>query len=141
MQDKEATVRQLLKILGVLVVAPVMATGQTLFLNPVYSLPDNSGFEVVDRLGTDTARIWCDAARAARSRGAGATDRIYVMRGYGPSISRPGIDGVAFTTTPSAAVAEAAATITGVRTLSLTQVGNNMSVGQGTGYCVFEIDG
>lgn len=120
---------------------PTLAAAQTLFLNPVYDLPGNKGFEVVDRLGTDTARIWCDAARAARSRGAGATERIYVIRGYGPSQSKPGIDGVAFSTRPTNSVLEAAASLKGPRTLSLTHVGNNMTVGQGTGYCVFEIDG
>lgn len=133
--------RKLSLILMSVLCFPSLAAGKTLFLNPVYDLPDTKGFEVVDRLGTDTARIWCDAARAARSRGAGATDRIYIIRGYGPSISRPGIDGVAFSTRPSAAVADAAENIKGPRTLSLTQVGNNMTVGQGTGYCVFEIDG
>ncbi|MGX9349784.1 hypothetical protein ACS3QZ_01150 [Shimia sp. W99] len=120
---------------------PTPAVAQALFLNPVYDLPGNKGFEVVDRLGTDTARIWCDAARAARSRGVGVTERLYVTRGYGPSLSTPGIDGVAFSTRPSNSVLEAAASLKGPRTLSLTDVGNNMTVGQGTGYCVFEIDG
>ena len=120
---------------------PTLAVAQALFLNPVYDLPGNKGFEVVDRLGTDTARIWCDAARAARSRGAAATERIYVIRGYGMSSSKPGTDGVSFSTRPSNSVLEAAASLKGPRTLSLTHVGNNMTVGQGTGYCVFEIDG
>lgn len=117
------------------------AEAQVRFLNPVNPLPDGQGFEVVDRLGTDTARIWCDAARAARAQGAGSTQRIYVSRAYGPSRTAPGTDGVSFTTRPDAAVLAAAEAMTGARSLSLTTLGNNLTVGHGLGYCVFELDG
>ncbi|WP_299353720.1 hypothetical protein [uncultured Shimia sp.] len=117
------------------------AEAKVRFLNPVNTLPNGQGFEVVDRLGTDTARIWCDAARAAQAGGVGNTQRIYVSRTYGPSLTAPGIDGVSFTSTPDTAVQNAAQALTGARTLSLTTLGNNLTVGQGVGYCIFEIDG
>lgn len=117
------------------------AEAKVLFLNPVNPLPNGQGFEVVDRLGTDTARIWCDAARAARAAGVGSTQRIYVSRTYGPSQTAPGLDGISFTSRPDITVKTAAEAMTGARTLSLTTLGNNMTVGQGLGYCVFEIDG
>ena len=118
--------------------SPAMAVG---FLNPVNMLSDGRSFEVVDRLGTDTARIWCDAARAATDMGAGATQRLYVSRPYGPSLTDPGVDGISFTLAPSAELKRTAESLTGARTLSLRRLGNNMTVGQGNGYCVFEIDG
>lgn len=117
------------------------AQAKVLFLNPVNPLPNGQGFEVVDKLGTDTARIWCDAARAARAAGVGNTQRIYVSRPYGPSQTAPGLDGISFTPQPDTTVKAAAEAMTGARTLSLTTLGNNMTVGQGLGYCVFEIDG
>ena len=117
------------------------ADAKVRFLNPVYTLPNGQGFEVVDKLGTDTARIWCDAARAAQAAGIGNTQRIYVSRPYGPSQSAPGLDGVTFTAAPTPSVKAAADALAGARSLSLRTLGNNMTIGQGLGYCIFEIDG
>ncbi|WP_127112682.1 hypothetical protein [Shimia sediminis] len=130
-------------ILRVISLALVLAAGradaEVYFLNPVNPLPDGQGFEVVDKLGTDFTFIWCDAAWAARAAGAGSTERIYVSHPYGSSRTAPGLDGVSFTMTPDATVRAAAKALTGPRSLSLTNLGNNMSVGQGLGYCVFEM--
>ena len=132
------TLACLLIVIVLFTKTPVVALG---FLNPVNRLPQDKSFEVVDRLGTDTARIWCDAGRAAQSLTKRATDRIYVTRSYGPSITSPGIDGVSFTLAPTPEILEKAQALPGPRTLSLRAVGNNMSIGQSVGYCVFEIDG
>ncbi|WP_229864296.1 hypothetical protein [Seohaeicola zhoushanensis] len=65
-------------------------------------LPVSNGvYEVVARVGSGPADYWCGAGEYFSSQlGVPATQRIYVWRGIGPSVNRPGRKAVQFSLTP-----------------------------------------
>lgn len=59
---------------------------------------NNTDFEVIPRTRQDIDGYWCAAADfARRTLGAGWQDRIYVLRGYGPSVTTGRRTAVQFT--------------------------------------------
>ncbi|TMV08046.1 hypothetical protein FGK63_11410 [Ruegeria sediminis] len=94
---------------------------------------DNAVFEVIPRGRSNTNFYWCSASDYARRvLGAGWQDRIYIARGYGPSVTTGRKTAVQFTLNPQAA---------GVTPLesggfrSGLQAGDSMSVQQANAYC------
>ncbi len=119
--------------------AQTMRPDPTWEVNP---LPGEGRFEVIEGLQGGDMRFWCEAGRyAVRRLGAGATDRLYVeipraiaqtARGYG----------VGFTLAPDAALLAKAARPGdgGDYTLQLDRPGFNISVGNASGLCTYEMD-
>ncbi len=92
----------------------------------------NATFEVVARGGTGPKTYWCAASEYARFTGFSGNDRIYVVRGPGPSQTVPGRRAVQFTTSPDAAGLTQATTQMG---LTVDVPGDNLSVIQAQQYC------
>jgi len=89
-------------------------------------------FEVVSEVGASAADYWCGAGDFVRhSMRAGATRRIYIHRGIGPSVSRPRKKAVQFTLIPP----ENADTSPAL-TLSVRAVGDNMTSAMAYQYCL-----
>lgn len=89
-------------------------------------------FEVVSEVGASAADYWCGAGDFVRnSMRAGATQRIYIHRGLGPSLTRPGKKGVHFTLIPPQN-----ADTTPALTLSVKAVGDNMTSAMAYQYCL-----
>ncbi|WP_170422079.1 hypothetical protein [Ruegeria arenilitoris] len=64
---------------------------------------NNTEFEVIPRARRDVDGYWCAAADfARRTLGAGWQDRIYVVRGYGPSEATGRRTSVKFSISPPA---------------------------------------
>jgi len=91
-----------------------------------------SKFEVVAAGGTSNKAYWCAAAQFARSMGAGASTRIYLADGPGPSQTIPRRTAVKFTTQPQAA---GVAPISPQGVLSVSAIGDNLSVASAEQYC------
>lgn len=69
---------------------------------------NGTDFEVVPRSRDDTDGYWCAAADfARRGLGAGWQDPIYVLRGYGPSVTTGRRTAVQFSLKPPSADASA----------------------------------
>jgi hypothetical protein len=69
---------------------------------------NSTDFEVIPRTRDDTDGYWCEAADfARRSLGAGWQDPIYVLRGYGPSVTTGRVTAVQFSLKPPPADAPA----------------------------------
>lgn len=90
-------------------------------------------FEVIPQGLSATGRYWCTASRFARIRlNENWRDRIYVARGYGPSLTTGRKTAIQFTTDPEKA---------GIKPLqngsvvSGFVVGDSMSVQQADQYC------
>ncbi|WP_298932696.1 hypothetical protein [uncultured Ruegeria sp.] len=64
---------------------------------------NSTEFEVIPRARQDTDGYWCAAADFARRKlGAGWQQRIYVLRGYGPSVTTGRRTAVQFSLKPPA---------------------------------------
>ncbi|MGI9367809.1 MAG: hypothetical protein ACR2O2_03130 [Ruegeria sp.] len=102
--------------------------------NGYKALPvDNNIFEVVPGSRQDIDGYWCAAADfARRAMGAGWQQSMYVVRGYGPSVTTGRRTAVQFALDPQAAgitPREPGGVISGF------QVGDSMSVQRGNGLC------
>ena len=120
---------------GLSVALPAQAGTNALSV-PVNRLPEPASFEALTSWGHKHRYVWCAAARAALADGASYRDRLYVSVPIGPSRTVSGKEGVSFTYRPDDALLAQ-----GSRgTTTLTKTGNNISIRQGTRYCVKEID-
>ena len=80
---------------------------------------------------SENSLYWCGAALfAAGSAGASSSDRIYVWRGPGPSLARPGAVAVRFGLTPPSDSPAG-----GLTTNDVGQIGNSMSLAQAQQTC------
>ncbi|MCV2891025.1 hypothetical protein [Ruegeria aquimaris] len=101
-------------------------------------LPVNDAvFEVIPRGKQRVGDFWCAASEyARRALGAGWNDRIYLVRGRGPSVTTGRKTAVQFSLTPEAVgVTPLENELTTIRTG--LKVGDNMTVNQGNSYCEF----
>ncbi len=98
----------------------------------VYQL-NEAVFEVVPRGRSRTNDYWCSAAEyARRALGAGWQDRVYIVRGYGPSQATGRRTAVQFTLNPEAAG------VTPLPPGGLRQglkPGDSMTVSRGNSFC------
>lgn len=94
-------------------------------------------FEVIPRGKQRVGDFWCAASEYARRElGAGWSDRIYLVRGRGPSVTTGRKTAVQFSLTPEAVgVTPLENELTTIRTG--LKVGDNMTVNQGNSYCEF----
>ena len=91
----------------------------------------NGVFEVVGRPGSGAADYWCAAGDYTyRNLRSASVQRVYIYRGVGPSVSRPGYKAIQFALTPPAG----ANTEPSV-TLSMHRVGDNMRAAAAQQYC------
>ncbi|SDW23787.1 hypothetical protein SAMN05444358_101289 [Ruegeria halocynthiae] len=87
-------------------------------------------FEVIPRSRQDIDGYWCAAADfARRTLGAGWQQQIYVLRGYGPSVTTGRKTAVQFTLTPPANADQQSSFSVGF------QPGSSMSVQGANGRC------
>ncbi|MFT7597003.1 MAG: hypothetical protein ACI8R4_004346 [Paracoccaceae bacterium] len=97
------------------------------FVNPV----SDGVFEVVGRSGSGGPEFWCAAGDyARRAIGASATQRIYLVRGPAPAITRKWNRAVLFSLTEPQG-----ADLTPGYTLSVTRVGENLIAASAQNYC------
>lgn len=90
-------------------------------------------FEVVARGRSRTNDYWCSASEFARRvLGAGWRDQIYVVRGYGPSVTTGRRTAVQFTLDPQAA---GVTPLDGGVIVSGWTVGDGMSIQRANGFC------
>lgn len=90
----------------------------------------NTEFEVIPRARRDVDGYWCAAADfARRTLGAGWQQRIYVLRGYGPSVTTGRKTAVQFTLKAPANVGQQSSVSVGFRP------GDSMSVQGANGRC------
>ncbi|MCE8511327.1 hypothetical protein KBY22_01370 [Ruegeria pomeroyi] len=129
----------LTKILALAVFLGAAAQAQALTTRMGHRvLPVNDAvFEVVPRGKQRVGDFWCAASEYARRElGAGWNDRIYLVRGRGPSVTTGRKTAVQFSMTPEAVgVTPLENELTTIRTG--LKVGDNMTVNQGNSYCEF----
>jgi hypothetical protein len=114
--------------------------GDTHRPNEVNALP-GGGFEVVAELGDGARQFWCAAGEYARHQlGKSGRDRVYIMAGYGKSITSPGRKGVSFTTQPDAALRKLGEGRAQGYSLSIREVGTNRKVNLASSVCVAELE-
>ena len=89
-------------------------------------------FEVVARGSTGTKDYWCAAGDYALSQGASAETRVYLVQGPAPSTSAPGSTAVRFSLDADAA---GVTPVAPQLILSVSVVGDNLSVVSARGYC------
>ena len=102
--------------------------------------PVPGGFEVLTGGGAGPRDIWCAAAHyATRVQGAGATNRIYILHGYGPSQTARGYRSVAFTLQGSGGSRPGS---NGNYSVSIRTPGFNLNAAHAGSFCadVFEPD-
>lgn len=111
-------------------------------INGLTVTPVQGGFEVVTRGADGPRQIWCAAGEYARQiQGAGGNDRLYILRGYGASLSESGKRGVVFTLHPDPDVANGPRPGTGGNySVSMRDVGYNLRTAHAEQFCadVFE---
>jgi hypothetical protein len=91
----------------------------------------NTVWEVVSEVGSSAADYWCGAGDfAQRVLGTPAADRIYIWRGIGPSVNRPGKKAVQFSLTPPAG-----ANTSPRLSLSVKEAGDNLARHAAVQYC------
>jgi hypothetical protein len=126
--------KTLLRISLVAVLAMVPGWGaawRALNWHEVFPISETE-FEVVSRVGSGAADFWCGAGDFARSKlGAGATQRIYIWRAIGPSVTRPGKKAVQFSFSPPPG-----ANVTPGYSLSVKAVGDNLTSAAAFQYCL-----
>lgn len=97
----------------------------------VYAV-DQSVFEVIGRAGSGPAQYWCGAGDYARSAlGVEATRKVYMWRGIGPSVTRPGRRAVQFAFSPPPGTEDF---VPGY-SLSIRQAGDHMNAAAAQQYC------
>jgi hypothetical protein len=90
-------------------------------------------FEVISRAGRSTAPdYWCAAGDYALSRGFASSARIYLVRAPGPSFTQANRKAVQFTLQPDIV---GIAPIPPQLSLSVTSVGDNLSLASAREYC------
>ncbi|MEX0287376.1 MAG: hypothetical protein AB3N23_22440 [Paracoccaceae bacterium] len=96
-------------------------------------------FEVVARSSTRGPDFWCGAADyARRALGRGWTDRIYVARSMGPSVTTNRRSAVHFTLDPGAAgISPAKPSLS----INAFRVGDSMSIQQANTHCNIPLRG
>lgn len=88
-------------------------------------------YEVLSRPGSGPADFWCGIGDFATSQlGVKATQRLYIWRGIGPSVTRPGYKAVQF-----ALSAPKGADTSTPLTLSVKRVGDNLTAAAARQYC------
>lgn len=93
-------------------------------------------WEVVSEVGSSAADYWCGAGDfAQRVMGTPAAERIYMWRGIGPSVNRPGKNAIQFSLTPPPG-----ADTTPRLSLSLNAPGDNLARHSAVQYC-YQLDG
>ncbi|SFT67322.1 hypothetical protein SAMN05216236_10543 [Sedimentitalea nanhaiensis] len=93
-------------------------------------------YEVVGRVGSAAWDYWCGAGDfAQRVMGVPAAERIYIWRGIGPSVTRPGRKAVQFALSPP----PGADTDTPL-SLSVKAAGDNLARHTAVWYC-YQADG
>ena len=96
----------------------------------VYPL-DNGIFEVVSEVGSGPIDFWCGAGDYAyRELRTASVQRVYMWRGIGPSVTRPGKKAIQFSLTPPPG-----ADIRPSVTFSLHDVGDNLRAGAAQQFC------
>ena len=95
-------------------------------------LPVSPGvFEVVSEVGSGAMDYWCSAGDYAyRGMGSASTQRVYIWRGLGPSVNRPGKKAIQFSLTPPAGADTEPAL-----TLSMHDVGDNLRASTAQQFC------
>jgi len=89
-------------------------------------------FEVVGRPGSGGQEFWCAAGDfARRALGAGAAQRVYLVRGPAPAQTRNWNRAVLFSLVPPQG-----ADLSTMQTLSVDRVGDNLNVTMAQSYCV-----
>lgn len=89
-------------------------------------------FEVVGRPGSGAADYWCGAGDYVRhGLRQSATQRIYIWRAIGPSVTTPGKSAVQFSMDPSKSASPSPG-----YSLSVKAVGDNLSSGMAYQYCL-----
>jgi len=87
-------------VISGLMAMPAQARNFEYFLD-TKPLPGGQEFEVLNRPGTGPALFWCGAGtHAFRKLGLGPNDRVYLVQGRAPSVTRPGWSAVTFTVNP-----------------------------------------
>ena len=111
-------------------------------INGLKVSPVQGGFEVVSNGADGPRQIWCAAGEYARKVGqAGGNDRLYLMQGYGPSVTRPGQRGVAFTLRPTATLANGPRPGTdGSYSVSIRKPGFNLRTAHAESFCADVFD-
>lgn len=117
---------------ALLVGAPAWASAwqaeNYLRVNPV----TDGVFEVVGRSGSGGVEYWCAAGDYARRvLNSSATQRIYIVRGQGPSITTDRKSAVQFSLT-----APAGSYTDPELVLSVTRVGENLNAASARNYCL-----
>lgn len=97
----------------------------------VQALNDGS-FEVISRPGTGPTDMWCAAGDyAQRVLGSAAAQRVYLVAGTGPAVTRPGYKAARFSLTPPAGVNTEVTSLS----VSITRVGENLRSASARQYC------
>ncbi|QBF31219.1 hypothetical protein [Thalassococcus sp. S3] len=92
-------------------------------------------FEVINRPGKGPSDFWCAAGDFVRGRlSVPSNQRVYIVRGRGPSQTEPGRSAVIFSLQPPAGVDTVAAAQS--ITLSTDRIGDNLSVALAVQYCL-----
>ncbi|SDE23553.1 hypothetical protein [Ruegeria marina] len=123
--------KTVLALLGAGLLAPGMALGFQAF-NRFEVYPVSQGvIEVVNRYGSAPKDFWCGAGDyAIRVLRTSATQRIYLVRPVGPSVTVQGRKGVHFALQPP----PGADTTPGF-SVSVKKVGDNMTASMAQNYC------
>jgi hypothetical protein len=94
---------------------------------------DAHTFEVIAQPGTGTVQFWCAAGDYAfGALNADTSQRVYLVRGRGPSATQPGKKSVQFTLNPNA---KGVPTLPPQLVLNVNQPGDNLSVAHAWSYC------
>ncbi len=120
-----------LALAAVIAVSPTWAAAWWSFnRHEVFPVSDGV-FEVVSRVGSAPSDYWCSAGDyAQRVLKLPAADRIYIWRGIGSSVNRPGARAVQFSPTPPAG-----ADTTPRLSLSIKTPGDNLARHAAVAYC------
>lgn len=122
---------QVAVVLAAAALVPDAATANRMFGQKDVVETGGGTFEVIGRIGDGAADYWCGAGDyAQRALRAGATERIYIRRGIGPSETRPGRKSVLFSLRPPPGGGEVAG-----YSLSVKAVGDNMTTTAAVQYC------
>lgn len=122
---------KLTAIVAVLAIATPALAQKSNYRNPVADTGTGS-FAIINKWNHRDDDIWCNAARAARERGAAWSDRLYVT-----DVSRQsGTEAISFTFRPTQEqLAQARSGRSNVR-----GVGNNMTINSANRRCTRELD-
>jgi len=99
----------------------------------VVPLGAGDAFEVVGDPGSGPSEFWCAAGRYAQQmKSVSANDRIYILRGFGPSQTAPGRSAVSFSlTAPTTPHKQGRVSVVTMKT-----PGYSLSLGLAAGFCM-----